>query len=62
MNMNILRKGKDKIISGVCSGFANYLNIDTTLVRLLFTFFGFCSCGYAVIFYIICAALMPDNE
>lgn len=59
--MNTLKKGKDKIISGVCSGIANYLGTDITIIRLLFAFFTFCSCGYAAMFYLICSILMPDD-
>ena len=30
------RDSKDKILGGVCSGIANYINVDPAIVRLLF--------------------------
>ena len=46
-------------ISGVCGGIAEYLNIDVTIVRLIwiaFTLFG----GSGIIAYIVAALVMPD--
>lgn len=30
-----LSRGDDRMIAGVCSGIANYLNIDVSVVRIL---------------------------
>ncbi len=35
-NGRILTRGSDKKISGVCSGYAEYFGVDTTIVRLIF--------------------------
>ena len=32
----LYRKRDDKIVAGVCSGLADYLNIDPTVVRIIF--------------------------
>jgi phage shock protein C len=32
----LFRSKREKMIAGVCGGLAEYFNIDTTLVRLLF--------------------------
>ena len=32
----LYRNSADKKIAGVCSGIADYLNVDTTVVRILF--------------------------
>lgn len=50
----------DKKIFGVCSGLANYFDIDPTIVRLLFivAFLGF---GMGLLIYIIMAVIMPDK-
>ena len=51
-------KSNDKKICGVCGGIAEYLNTDSTVIRLIvalvFLFFGY---GLAV--YIACAVLFP---
>lgn len=55
-----LRKSiTDRKISGVCGGIAEYLNIDPTVVRLLWMIFVFCG-GSGIIAYIIAAIIMPD--
>ncbi len=45
-------------IAGVCGGIAKYLNVDPTVVRLLWAFaviFG----GFGIIAYVICAIVIP---
>ena len=51
----------DKKIAGVCGGFAEYLNLDPTLVRVLWIFltiFG----GSGIILYIIAYFVIPLNS
>lgn len=36
MMKRLLRATKDKKIAGVCSGLANYFNIDPAIVRIAF--------------------------
>ena len=50
----------DKKISGVCGGIAEYFNIDSTLVRLLWVLFSLAG-GAGLLCYIIAAIVMPDN-
>lgn len=57
-----LYKGKNRMISGVCSGIAEYCNIDPTLIRLLVAFLTIAGCGSGIIVYIIAAVIMPDRE
>lgn len=54
-----LVKGEKKI-SGVCSGLANYFDIDPTVVRAVFliALLGF---GTGLVAYIILAILMPSK-
>ena len=35
-NNRFYRDSKNKVLGGVCSGLANYFNIDVILVRVLF--------------------------
>lgn len=54
-----LCKGHTKMLAGVCSGVAEYLNIDPTIVRLatavLCLFW-----GAGLLLYIIAAFVMPE--
>ena len=54
-----LIKGEKKIF-GVCSGLANYLDIDPTVMRIIFVlaFLGF---GVGLLVYIVMALIMPDK-
>lgn len=52
-----MKKGKDQIIDGVCSGLSEYIGIkDPIWVRLVFVFGGF------AFFYFILMFLMEDPE
>ena len=57
-NKKLQRDTQHKVIGGVCSGLANYLGLDTSLVRLFFAiaFFIF-STGFWI--YIILWIVMP---
>lgn len=55
----LYKNRQQQMICGVCAGFADYLNIDVTLVRLLMVVFGFSGAG--LFFYILAAIVMPDR-
>ncbi|MBQ3671084.1 MAG: PspC domain-containing protein [Treponema sp.] len=53
------RKSTDRKLCGVCGGIAEYLDIDPTIVRILWVvlvLFG----GTGILLYIILALLMPN--
>lgn len=56
-----LYKSDNRVLAGVLGGVANYLNIDPTVIRILFVIIAFIT-GFVpcVIFYIIAAMIMPD--
>lgn len=49
-------------VSGICAGFAEYLNLDVTMVRLISLLLIFCTFPIGLIFYIACAFIMPDKN
>lgn len=57
----LYKSNLEKKICGVCGGIAEYFNLDPTIVRLIFVILGLWS-GAGVIFYIIAALLMPNDE
>ena len=59
MNGKKLYKSNNKKICGVCAGVAEYLDIDPTLVRLIWAAFTLAG-GSGILIYII-AALVMDN-
>ncbi len=55
-----LRKGRDRILFGVCSGLAEYLDIDPTVVRLTFLI-AFVIEPKVVLIYLFLAIVMPER-
>lgn len=58
--MKKLHKGRDRKIAGVCSGFAEYFNIDVTIIRLIWAIL-ILVYGTGLLAYIIAAIIMPDE-
>ncbi|MEO5571255.1 MAG: PspC domain-containing protein [Bacteroidia bacterium] len=50
----------DKKIFGVCSGLANYFDLDPTLMRIIFLV-ALIVFGSGFVLYIILAMVMPDH-
>ena len=58
----LTRSTSDRMIAGVCAGLGEYLNIDPTVVRLLFVLGFFLSGGFGmVIAYLILALVVPEE-
>jgi phage shock protein PspC (stress-responsive transcriptional regulator) len=57
----LYRDSSDKYIGGVCSGIANYLNVDPAVVRLLFAILGF-GTGIGFLAYIILWIVLPPQD
>jgi phage shock protein PspC (stress-responsive transcriptional regulator) len=56
----LVRSRDDRMVAGVCSGVADYLGVDVTIVRLvtvLGTIFGF---GTFLLAYLVAWALLPE--
>jgi len=56
----LTRSNTDRMIAGVCAGLGEYLNIDPTVVRLLFVLGFFLSGGGVLIAYLIMAVIVPE--
>ena len=60
MEKRLYRSKTNKTIAGVCGGLAEYLNIDPTIVRLIWALIVFCA-GAGVVAYIVCALVIPEK-
>ncbi|MFM2125489.1 MAG: hypothetical protein RL328_1940 [Acidobacteriota bacterium] len=49
-------------VAGVCAGFADYLDVDVTLMRVLAVIGLFFSFGTGLIAYILAAIVIPNQE
>ena len=57
----LVRNTHDEMVGGVCSGIANYLNIDPVIVRLVFVLLALGG-GHGILAYHILWVLMPTDE
>ena len=62
MEKKIYKIEEGKKLDGVCGGFAEYLNIDPTLVRLIWALVTLGTGGTGLIAYIVCAVIMPRKS
>ncbi|WP_414043235.1 PspC domain-containing protein [Macrococcus sp. EM39E] len=62
MQRKLARSTTDKFLSGVLGGFAEYLNIDSTLLRVIFILVSFLTANIPTFtIYIILAIFMPRD-
>ena len=60
MEKKLYRSRTDKKLAGVCSGLAKYLNMDVSIIRLIWvlvTLF----VGAGLLAYIVCALVIPEE-
>ena len=56
----LTRRRDDRMIAGVCSGVADFVGLDVTLVRLLTVVAAIFSVGAVAVAYIAAWILMPE--
>ena len=59
MNKKLYRNTQSKMIAGVCSGIGEYLNIDATIIRLIWALIGLTGAGILV--YLVAALIIPEK-
>jgi phage shock protein PspC (stress-responsive transcriptional regulator) len=57
----LTRSKSNRMIAGVCAGLADYLNVDPTVVRLLFVLGLFLAGPGIAIAYLIMAIVTPES-
>ncbi|HIT54340.1 MAG TPA: PspC domain-containing protein [Candidatus Fimivicinus intestinavium] len=62
LNKKLYRSRNDKMVSGVCAGLANFLNIDPTLVRVIYAVLAvFTAVVPCLVLYIVLAIVIPQE-
>ncbi len=56
----LYRSKSNRVIAGVCGGFAEYFRIDPTIIRIIWILIGLAGAGLPA--YIIAAIIMPDED
>ena len=57
----LTRSKSNRMVAGVCAGLGDYLNIDPTIVRLLFVLGFFTFHGALLVAYLIMALVTPEE-
>jgi phage shock protein C len=57
----LYRSSENRVVSGVCGGIAEYLNVDPTLVRIVFVIAVLIG-GVSVLFYIVAIFIIPTDR
>lgn len=60
MEKRIYKSERNRVLTGTCGGIGEYLNIDPTIVRLIFVGITFFS-GIGIFAYIVAALLIPNS-
>lgn len=60
MERQLYRPRKNRVVAGVCSGFAEYFSIDPTIIRIITIIIALSGAG--IFAYIIAAVIMPNEE
>jgi phage shock protein C len=58
----LTRSRNDKMVAGVCGGFAQYTGLDPTLVRLVLVAATVLGAGSPIIVYLVGWLLMPEGS
>jgi phage shock protein C len=58
-----LYRSKEKMLAGVLAGIADYLNMDPTIVRIIYVILSIASIGFpGFVAYLIMWAIIPEEK
>ena len=61
MEKKLYRSQTNKKLAGVCGGLGEYLNVDPTVIRLIWAILCVCA-GVGLLAYLIAALVIPSAE
>ena len=61
MKKKLYRSRYDKKLFGVIGGLAQYFDVDSTMLRVVYVLLSIFVIGSPVILYIVCALIMPEE-
>ena len=57
----LVRSSTNRMVCGVCGGIGEYLNVDPTIIRLVWLLCALGSFGTGAVVYIIAAVIIPED-
>ncbi len=62
MEKKLTRSTRNKMIAGVCGGLAEYMNVDPTIVRLVYALLTLFTAAFpGVLLYILACIIVPKR-
>jgi phage shock protein PspC (stress-responsive transcriptional regulator) len=58
----LYRSKKDRILGGVCVGLGEHLDVDPTVIRLIWAVVSVLSIGTGIIIYILAWIIIPEDD
>jgi len=58
----LYRSRKERIIGGVCGGLGEFLDVDPTLIRLLWAVITVLSIGAGIVAYLVAWIIIPERK
>ncbi|MFC2064309.1 PspC domain-containing protein [Chloroflexota bacterium] len=58
----LTRSNNNRMVAGVCGGLGEFLDIDPTIIRLIFVFGSIAGVGSAFLVYLVLAIVVPPAE
>jgi len=58
----LFRSKKDRMLGGVCAGLGEHLDVDPTVIRLIWAVVTVLSLGTGILVYIIAWIIIPEEE
>ncbi len=61
MQKKLYKSATERKLCGVCGGLAEYLEIDVTVIRLIWVLLGLAG-GFGLLPYLVAALIMPEEK
>lgn len=58
----LYRSKNDRILGGVCAGLGEHLDVDPTVIRLIWAVVSVLSIGTGIIIYILAWIIIPEDD
>ena len=56
----LVRSSTNRMVCGVCGGIGEYLNVDPTVIRLVWLLAALAGFGTGAVVYVIAAVIIPE--
>jgi phage shock protein C len=58
----LYRSKKDRILGGVCAGLGEHLDVDPTVIRLIWAVVSVLSLGTGIVIYVLAWIIIPEED